>query len=389
MLGIVAYEMGTGYLPALIGDMKVGGTPEIMYWTGLAQSAGFFISLFSTPYWARVGESLGRKAMVIRAHLGLAISLLWISLARTPTELVVARTLQGMLAGITAAAVCAVAEDEDAPYRISWLHSSTLIGAIIGPFIGAACLTRWPTRSVFSIGSGLCLASSAVAFLLMPERRAPNVSQKTKVPTHLPSLKRLIPYAMAVWVFACLAMEDPVLSIYTKQLCGPSLNWMFWTAAVLSASRLTAALSAPLWGRLATTLGPTAVLHMALCGSGLLALGQVFASDPFGLMTIRALFGIFAAAIATSIYSLAAKDASPERKGRVTAMTYSAGRLGESLGNALGGGAAYTFGMRGLFVGMGAGLLAAVFFNRKNQETVACEKSYLLGTSLSESTPVL
>jgi hypothetical protein len=45
--------------------------------------------------------------------------------------------------------------------------------------------------------------------------------------------------------------------------------------------------------------------------------------------------------------------------------------------------------MRGLFVGMGAGLLAAVFFNRKNQETVACEKSYLLGTSLSESTPVL
>lgn len=369
-VGICAYEMGTPYVPALLSSMGVSGSAALMRWSGWADAATLALGLLATPYWARLGDARSRKLMLLRAHLGLAVALLALSFARSPLQVVLGRALQGMLAGITAATLAVVSEDEKASSLMGWLQSSYLAGALVGPFLGAAVLRVAAPAAVFQTGAVLCLASlvGTALFVREPRRDVAHAHAGSGEPDV--SAFRAAG-AAAAWIFAWRALEDPVLPVYVRQLAGDGGAWALWIAVVLGASRLTAMVSAPIWGRWADRVGPEAVLKAAIVGSSALTLAQLLARGPLELTVVRALLGVFTGAIATSVYSGVVRRFPGRHRGEAVAYAVTGGRLGDCVGNAGGGILAGAAGVPGLFVAMGAGLLTSLLVLGRRGEAEA------------------
>jgi MFS family permease len=358
-VGISAYEMGTPYIPALLTSLGVSGTGPLLRWSGWADAATLALGLLATPYWARLGDKTGRKRMLVRAHLGLGAALFVLSRARTPLQVVLGRAAQGALAGITAATFAVVSEDDRASSRMAWLQSSCLAGALAGPFLGAAVLRFARPAAVFSAGGALCVVSLLGTALFISEPERP---QAPPAKSRVPALGAA--GAVAAWIFAWRALEDPVLPVYVRSLVGDG-HWALWTAVVLGASRATAMLAGPPWGRLADRVGPGRVLRAAVCGASALTLAQLLARNAFQLTLVRGALGLFTGAIAANVYASAISRVPGPHRGEAVAVAVTGGRLGDCLGNAGGGVLAAAAGVPGLFAATGLGLLTSLPFIRK------------------------
>ncbi len=118
------------------------------------------------------GDRLGRKRLLLA---GLAVFLaasLWCALSVSAGELIAARALMGLGAGIvfplSMAVVSAAFGDDDRPTAIGILTAGVALALPLGPVLGGLLLQHFSWHSVFWIN--LALAAGAV---LMPESRNP------------------------------------------------------------------------------------------------------------------------------------------------------------------------------------------------------------------------
>lgn len=92
--------------------------------------AGWYFTLptlaaaIANPLWGRLGDRIGRRASLIRAHAGLCLSFILTAMARTPLEFALGLTLQGLLGGTFSASNAFLAE------QVSASRLSTLLGVM-------------------------------------------------------------------------------------------------------------------------------------------------------------------------------------------------------------------------------------------------------------------
>ena len=123
------------------------------------------------------GDRLGRKRLLLA---GLAVFLaasLWCALSVSAGELIAARALMGLGAGIVfplSLAVVSVAfGDDDRPTAIGILTAGVALALPLGPVLGGLLLQHFSWHAVFWINvPAACLALAAGA-VLMPESRNP------------------------------------------------------------------------------------------------------------------------------------------------------------------------------------------------------------------------
>ena len=123
------------------------------------------------------GDRLGRKRLLLA---GLAVFLaasLWCALSVSAGELIAARALMGLGAGIvfplSMAVVSAAFGDDDRPTAIGILTAGVALALPLGPVLGGLLLQHFSWHSVFWINvPAACLALAAGA-VLMPESRNP------------------------------------------------------------------------------------------------------------------------------------------------------------------------------------------------------------------------
>ncbi len=70
-------------------------TPLIAQWSGAAYGAAFFAAALVAPLWGPLADRYGRKLMLIRASLGMAIAMPLIGMAHNVWQLVLLRLLSG------------------------------------------------------------------------------------------------------------------------------------------------------------------------------------------------------------------------------------------------------------------------------------------------------
>ena len=122
-----------------------------------------------------VGDRVGRKRLLL-AGLGIFLAAsLWCALSGSAGELIAARALMGLGAGIvfplSLAIVAATFGDAERPKAIGILTAGIALGLPLGPVLGGLLLARFSWASVFWINVpavGLTLVAGAV---LMPESR--------------------------------------------------------------------------------------------------------------------------------------------------------------------------------------------------------------------------
>src|SRR5215471_8765394 len=123
------------------------------------------------------GDRFGRRRLLLA---GLAVFLaasLWSALSVSAGELIAARALMGLGAGLvfplSLAVVSAAFGDDDRPTAIGILTAAIALALPLGPVLGGLLLQHFSWHSVFWINmpaAGLALAAGAV---LMPESRNP------------------------------------------------------------------------------------------------------------------------------------------------------------------------------------------------------------------------
>jgi EmrB/QacA subfamily drug resistance transporter len=125
-----------------------------------------------------IGDRLGRKRLLLA---GLAVFLaasLWCALSVSAGELIAARAVMGLGAGIvyplSLAVVPAAFGDDERPKAVGILIAVVAVGLPLGPVLGGLLLQHFSWQSVFWINvpaAGVTLAAGAV---LMPESRSPD-----------------------------------------------------------------------------------------------------------------------------------------------------------------------------------------------------------------------
>ncbi|GAA1198196.1 MFS transporter [Prauserella alba] len=174
-LGQFAATAGlTVVVPLLPFYLASLGTPpgDIALWTGIALAAPAVTQMLTGPLWGAVGDRYGRKAMVVRAHAGLAISLVLMATASTPAAFVAFRLLQGACGGVvsaTAAFAGTLATGHRRGRALGGLFGATAAGALLGPLAGGVLAGTWGFGPIFVTVAALLACSSVAAGWLLTE----------------------------------------------------------------------------------------------------------------------------------------------------------------------------------------------------------------------------
>src|SRR3984885_5628394 len=76
------------FLPVYIADLGVTDQAAIAQWSGVAFGATFFSAALVAPFWGWMADRFGRKLMLVRASLGMAIAMSLMGMAHNVWELV-------------------------------------------------------------------------------------------------------------------------------------------------------------------------------------------------------------------------------------------------------------------------------------------------------------
>lgn len=349
---------------------------DLERWTGLAFAAAPFAAAFCGPFWGALGDRVGRKLMAVRAIFGIAAISLLLPFARSPLEFVLLRGVQGLLSGYMAPALSLVSVSVPAGLQsqvVGRLHSGFAVGLLSGPVAGAQIAAMLGRESVFwftavmatigfsSIlvfaredrerlnvggGQGLRLFGSLVGFL-----RRPVVGPLLATLALLRFGQQLVDPFLPLW-FEEIGLLDflPSLPAGPPAAEAGASGADASTAAILAVQALGLMLFASRWGRLGEKFGPLRVLAVATVVQAVaMGLSALFPT-PAAFFVVRVLYAIALAATFTLGLSAVARRVEPESRSLAFGCVQSCFHAGMFCGPVVGGLAAASVSLRGLFV---------------------------------------
>jgi MFS transporter, DHA1 family, multidrug resistance protein len=344
-------------LPLYIEHLGISNTEEVEMWSGLAFGiTGMMMAVFS-PIWGQAADRYGRKPMLLRASLGMAIVISAMGFVTSVQQLVCLRLFMGVISGFNSGSITLIATQtprEHAGWALGTLSTGMIGGSLLGPLIGGYLSEFFGLRSVFfSTGILLLIAFTLTLFFVKDKF----VLESKKIPStlevwNLISDKRLL-IAMFITTYiltAALFSIEPIITVYIKQLMSETSHVALISGMVFAASGFASMLAAPRLGKLADKIGPHRVVMAALIAAGCLFIPQAFVQNEWQLLGLRFLLGAATAALLPSINTLVKRSTPDKITGRIFGYNQSAQFLGMFSGSLLGGQTAAHFGVRSVFL---------------------------------------
>lgn len=85
------------FLPLYVEELGIKDHESLNLWTGVAFSITFLFSAIAAPFWGKLSDRKGRKLMLLRSALGMAIVMVLIGFAQNIWQLLILRALLGVL----------------------------------------------------------------------------------------------------------------------------------------------------------------------------------------------------------------------------------------------------------------------------------------------------
>ncbi len=139
-------------------------------WTSIIFGANLLTAFIFSPIWGKLADRYGRKLMLVRSGISMAIIITLMGFATNHIYLLLLRLLNGMMAGFIPAAIALTATNtpkEKTGYALGILHAGSVAGTICGPLLGGLLADSFGFSAVFSY-TGLCIfaATMMVIFLV-------------------------------------------------------------------------------------------------------------------------------------------------------------------------------------------------------------------------------
>lgn len=354
---IVAMTLLLPFLPLYVEHLGVQDPAAVVWWSGIAYGATFLSAALTAPLWGRLGDRYGRKLMLIRASLGMAIAMSLIGLAETIWQLVLLRLLAGLLGGYASGATILVATQTPkarAGWALGVLSSGIMAGSLAGPLIGGLLPTLVGIRNTFFLAGGVIFITFLATLLLLKEApRAPREASRLNRGSASPwrqvvDRKPLVTVLAlaAVLMFATLSIE-PIITVYLQELHAEPLTLL--AGLVMAASALGSILSASYLGKLADRIGPWRVMTACLGVASLLLIPQALVTAAWQLVLLRCLMGMALGGLLPCIASIIRHGVPDAIAGRMLGYSTSCQYVGQVLGPVAGGLVGGYWGMRWVF----------------------------------------
>jgi MFS transporter, DHA1 family, multidrug resistance protein len=359
-MGSMGFGLCWPFLPLILRGLGVRENLET--WVGHMMVVFYIIGFICAPIWGGIADHYGRRIMVLRAMLGMGVTMSLVPFAPTPLWFAGLFLLVGFFNGMLPA-VMALLVANTPPRRVggalSLAQSGSMFGQTVGPAVGTVLAAFMDQQHyMFWISGGLMLSAGMLVVTFVREIK--HVTPGPWRPQWIGSLRELlaVPRMGALYlqytVFALLwGGNVMVISIYVLQLFAAQPanggSEAFWVGAAAMGLSISGLVALPLWGRALDRWGAERVMVISAIASIVTHLPLLVLQTPLQLVIARVVFGISACAMLPAITQLLKHYAPVGMDARAISYASSCNYVGAGLAPFVAGLVGPVFGLRVYF----------------------------------------
>ena len=342
-----SYTMCVPFLPVyLLRELQVTQS-EVNFWAGITFAVTFMGSAIMAPYWGALADRVGQRKMALRAGYGLALTYFLTGVCQDVYQLLLVRTLCGVIAGFVPACL-SMASSSLPEERMGWgmglMQTSLASGTIMGPLMGGYLSSWFGMRASFYVGSvALFIATTLVVFIVRDTsvitQGARKVSSLLADLRHALENKELL-YVMAMFfmVQTCVMLIQPLITLYVGQLMHTMGDAAVKASGVIfSLAGFTGIIAAPFWGKRGQRFGYVRTFCLVTFAAGFINLFQIFIGNVWQFAAIQFVYGLFLAGAVPNINANLTRVTAKEMRGKAFGLVTSAQQFGGVVGPLAGG----------------------------------------------------
>ncbi|EOZ9156623.1 TPA: multidrug efflux MFS transporter [Citrobacter freundii] len=347
------------FLPLYISQLGVTSHEALSMWSGLTFSVTFLISAIVSPMWGSLADCKGRKLMLLRASLGMAIAILLQAFATNVWQLFLLRGVMGLTSGYIPNAMALVASQvprERSGWALSTLSTAQISGVIGGPLMGGFIADHVGLRAVFCITAALLVVSFLVTLFLIKEGVRPTIKKSERLSGKAVFASLSHPALVISLFFTTMVIQlcngsiGPILALFIKSMVPDSSNIAFLSGLIASVPGISALISAPRLGKLGDRIGTERILMATLIFAVVLFFAMSWVTTPLQLGVLRFLLGFADGAMLPAVQTLLVKYSSDQITGRIFGYNQSFMYLGNVAGPLMGATVSAMAGFRWVFI---------------------------------------
>jgi MFS family permease len=366
---IIAMTLLLPFLPIYVAELGVQSQAAIVQWSGIAYGISFLGAGILAPAWGKFADVYGRKLILMRASLAMAICMSMIGTAQNIWQLVFWRLMAGVLGGYASGAVVLVATQtpkDRSAWALGTLSTGVLAGSLLGPLVGGVLPGLIGVRGTFFLAGGVIFVAFLATCIFIHEDRPRGATRKrseggsawSRIPDRRPVVAMLV--TAMLLMLANMSIE-PIITVYVATLVHG--NVVLMAGVVMAGSALGSILAAPRLGRVADRIGPWKVIVGCLVVTGALLLPQAFVTNIWQLVALRFLMGMSLAGLLPSINTTIRHNVPDGTAGTILGYGTSAQYTGQVIGPAVGGFVGGHLGMRAVFLATSVLILGGAAYN--------------------------
>jgi len=340
----VGLSLVTPFLPLFIDTLGSFSRTELSFWSGFIIAAPFLVQVFVSPFWGRLADRKGRKLMLLRASLGMAVFMTVTGFVTNVWVLLAVRAAFGLFSGFISNAVALVAVQvpkEESGKALGTLNTANFGGMLIGPIFGGLLAGAIGYSPVFFIAGGSVFLVFFLTLLFIKEDFTPpekgvDISAR-EVLAKLDNPRIVLGMFLATLLFMLTNTSiNPILPLFVRDLLPADGNVELWSGVVAAAPGLVTVVAAPLLGSLGDRIGTHKILMVALAASALLFLPMAYVNAVWQLVVLRMCLGITSAALMPGIQTMITRNCPKEITSRIFSYNQSAQAVGMVAGPLVG-----------------------------------------------------
>lgn len=354
---LVSLSMLLPFLPLYVEQLGVSSPSAIVQWSGVAFGATFLGTAITAPLWGHLADRYGRKPMLVRAAIGMAIVMSMIGMAHSVLQLVLLRLIAGLVGGYASAATVMVgtqAPREQSGWALGVLSIGALSGSLVGPLVGGFLPALVGIRGTFFVGGAVIAVAALVTIFFVREDFDRALDARRSHARHEPAqlanrglILTLLFTAMMV-LLANMSIE-PIITVYIAQLGAGRDHLARVAGIVMAASAFGSMLTSARLGRLADRIGSNKVIVVCLLVTALVMVPQAFVTQWWELAILRAIMGMSMAGLLPAVAKRVRALVVEHRTGKTLGYLQSSQFAGQVVGPLLGGQIGAWVGLREVF----------------------------------------
>jgi MFS transporter, DHA1 family, multidrug resistance protein len=358
----------------------------VQHWSGWTFAVTFVTAFLFAPLWGRIGDTFGRKKILIFSGLGLATSLFLMGFVTSVWQLFLLRLFTGVFTGfipMSQAFISTQTPKSIAGRVLGTLQTGNITGSLMGPLFGGMLADSVGFASTFQLASFAILISVVLVFTTKEFKLETKAGMQTSY-TSKEVLLHIVrnPIMISVLLLSTLIQIanfsiQPILSLFVTELHGYE-NLAFFSGVAFSATGLGNLLMTRRWGSIGDRFGYLKLLVILLFVTGLFYLPGAFITEYWQLVTIRFILGVTMGGLIPLRVAYIRQEAPIAMQGEVLGYNTSLQFLGNIIGPSLGGVISGFFGFSSVFfttsillILCGAFLLTALRKQAKKEKTTS------------------